>query len=212
MKKIITCLIILSMLFTTFNCGSTKALSVSNPPIGVSAKIKLVDGTVKEGVLLKKEGNILKYVDTVSKIPEDIEISKIMEITHADRVYDLQGDEITEQAISGAKGSGKTIGYGVAGVVLGAAVGFGLGAVYNSVLENPIKLIYPMIGLGIAGGIWLGIKGSHSDREDAIDEIRTDRYRVYQKQLEKEIEEQKKQIEQEKQEKEKREQKQNPGN
>lgn len=211
MKKIITCLIILSMLFTTFNCGGTKALSVDNPPIGISAKIKLVDGTVKQGVLLKKEGNIIKYVDTVSKVPEDLEIGKIMEITHADRVYDLQGDEITEQAISDAKGSGKTIGYGLAGVVLGAAVGFGLGAVYQSVSENTTKLIYPMVGLGIAGGIWLGIKGSHSDREDAIDEIRADRYHVYQKQLENEIEEQKKQIEKEKLEKEKREQKQNPG-
>jgi hypothetical protein len=113
---------------------------------------------------------------------------------------------ITESAISDAKGMGKTLGYGLAGVVLGAAVGFGLGAVYESVSENTFNLIYPMAALGIAGGIWLGIKGSASDREDTIDEIRENRYRVYQQQLQQEIEQQKQQIEQEKRDRENREQ------
>ncbi len=212
MQKIIVVLIILSMLITMLSCGGTRTLSIENPPIGTSAKIVLIDGTVKEGVLLKKEGTMLKYVDIITKIPEDLEVRKIRMIEYADKVYDLQGGVITEEAISDNKGMGKTIGYGLAGVVIGAAAGFGLGAVYEAVSENTIQLIYPMAGLGVAGGIWLGIKGSENDREDAIDEIREARYQVYQKQLQLQIEQQKKQIEQEKREKEKREQDKTPEN
>jgi len=212
MKKIIVVLIILSMSITILSCGGARTLSVENPPVGASAKIALIDGTVKQGVLLKKEGTMLKYVDTVTKVPEDIEVHKIRMIEYADKVYDLQGDVITEDVISDYKGMGKTIGYGFAGVVIGAAAGFGLGAVYESVSENAIQLVYPMAGLGLVGGIWLGIKGSESDREDAIDVIREARYQFYQKELHQQMEEQKKQIEQEKRDKEKREQDKTPGN
>jgi hypothetical protein len=216
MKKPITVVLILSMVFTFLNCGGSKVLSIENPPIGASAKIFLIDGTVKEGVLLKKEGTVIKYIDTISKLPEDVEVRQIRSIEYAGQVYDLQGDVITESAISDAKGMGKTIGYGLAGVVLGAAVGFGAGAVYESVSGNTFNLIYPMAVLGVAGGIWLGIKGSASDREDAIDEIREDRYRVYQQQLQQDIQQQQQQIEQEKRDREQRDQNpntnQNPGN
>jgi hypothetical protein len=113
--------------------------------------------------------------------------------------YDLEGNVITDEKISDAKGMSKTLAYGFGGLVLGAAVGFGVGALMQS---EDVAIGYPMAAFGIAGAIYFGIMGSNSDREDAIDDIRAERYEVSQAELKKRLEAEKKRLEEQKEKQE----------
>ena len=193
MRKIIAGVLLVSLINLFVGCGGS-SIRIDKPPIGASVEIKLVDGTSRRGVILKKEGDKLLYMDAESQRPEDLDVKKVKAIVHADKVYDLEGKEITEGQISDAKGMGKTLAYGLGGFVLGAAVGFGIAAIANS-QDADIAPIYPMAGLGVLGGIYFGIQGSESDREDAIDEIRESRYKNSQSKLKQRLQEEKQRLE-----------------
>jgi hypothetical protein len=197
MKKIISGFLLICFFNLIIGCSSS--IRVDDPPVGESVVINLDDGSSREGVILKKEGSKLKYIDTTSHRPEDLNISKIKSISYADRVYDLEGNVIAEEQISNEKSMSKTIAYGFGGLVLGAAVGFGVGALMQS---EDIAIGYPMAILGVAGGVYFGIMGSNSDREDAIDDIRAERYEVSQVELKKKLEYEKKRLEDQKQKQE----------
>jgi hypothetical protein len=197
MKKIISGVLLICFLNLIIGCSSS--IRVDDPPIGESVVINLDDGSTREGVILKKDGKNLKYIDTISHRPEDLTISKIKSIGYADKVYDLEGNVITDDQISDEKGMSKTLAYGFGGLVLGAAVGFGVGAVMQS---EDIAIGIPMAILGVVGGVYFGIKGSNSDREDAIDDIRAERYEVSQAELKKKLEYEKKRLEDQKEKQE----------
>jgi len=201
MKKLVSVVLIGCFCFYLFGCSSSRSMSLEDPEIGQSVKIMLVGGIIKEGVLLKKEGSTLTYIDTESNKPEEIDINKVLTMELAAKVYDLEGQEITEKEISSNKGITKTLGYGVGGLVLGAAVGFGVGVLIAS--TESVPLIYPMSALGLVGGIYFGMRGNKQDREDAIDEVRRERYKVTQVKLRKQLEEEKKKLEEQQAEKEK---------
>jgi hypothetical protein len=197
MKKIISGVLLICFLNLIIGCSSS--IRVDDPPIGESVVINLDDGSTREGVILKKDGKNLKYIDTISHRPEDLTISKIKSIGYADKVYDLEGNVITDDQISDEKEMSKTLAYGFGGLVLGAAVGFGVGAVMQS---EDIAIGIPMAILGVVGGVYFGIKGSNSDREDAIDDIRAERYEVSQAELKKKLEYEKKRLEDQKEKQE----------
>ena len=176
--------------------GETMEVAFDGPD---GVVINLVDGSTKEGVILKKEGLKIKYIDIQTHRPEDIDISEIKSIGYADKVYDLEGNVITDDQIGDAKGMSKTLAYGFGGLVLGAAVGFGIGALMQS---DDIAIGVPMAILGVAGGVYFGLKGSTSDKEDAIDDIRAERYEVSQAELKKKLENEKKRLEDQKQKQE----------
>jgi len=199
-KKPISIILIFSFVFYLFGCSSNGLVDLEEPESGASVRIKLVDGTTKHGLILKKEGQILKYVDSETNEPEDLEISRINKIEYSDVVYDFSGKTISENDISDAKGSGKTIGYSAGGFLIGGLIGFGIGAIASSATDEGVALVYPIVGFGIAGGILLGFKGSDLDRQDAINDIRVERYKVTQKELQKELDKQKKEIEKKKKE------------
>jgi hypothetical protein len=197
MKKIISGVLLIS--FFNFIIGCSSSIRVDKPPIGESVVINMDDGSKREGVILKKEGTILKYIDTQTHRPEDLDINKIKSIGYADKVYDLEGNVITDDQISDAKGMSKTLAYGFGGLVLGAAVGFGVGALMQS---EDIAIGIPMAILGVTGAVYFGIMGSNSDKEDAIDDIRAERYEVSQAELRKKLEQEKKRLEEQKQKQE----------
>ncbi len=197
MKKIINGVLLICFFNLIIGCSSS--LRIDEPPIGESVVINLDDGSTREGVILKKEGTKLKYIDAQSHRPEDLDISKIKSIGYADKVYDLEGNVITDEKISDTKGMSKTLAYGFGGLVLGAAVGFGVGALMQS---EDVAIGYPMAAFGIAGAIYFGIMGSNSDREDAIDDIRAERYEVSQAELKKRLEAEKKRLEEQKEKQE----------
>jgi hypothetical protein len=185
-------------MFYIIGCSSNGFVNLEEPPIGESVKINLVDGSVKEGVILKKSDTTLKYVDTKTNKPEDLEMSQINTIEYISTVYDLSGKPISESEISNTKGSGKTWGYGIGGFLAGGLIGFGAGALFSSAADQSIALIYPIVGFGAAGAIFLGMKGSDIDRTDAIDEIRKKRYEVTQKEINDQIMDQEKELEKQK--------------
>jgi len=198
MKKFISGVLLIC--FFNFIIGCSSSIRVDDPPIGESVVINLDDGSTREGVILKKEGTKLKYIDTQSHRPEDLDISKVKSIGYADKVYDLEGNEITDDQISDAKGMSKTFAYGFGGLVLGAAVGFGVGALMQS---EDVAIGIPMAVFGAAGLVYFGIMGSNSDKEDAIDDIRAERYEVSQAELKKKLEDEKKRLEEQKEKQDK---------
>jgi hypothetical protein len=210
LKKPISIVLIFCFIFYLFGCSSNGLVNLENPPAGASVKINLIDGTSKTGVLLKKKDQIIKYIDTQTGIPEDLDLSGINNIEYSKTEFDLSGKTISENEISTATGMGKTLGYGFGGLLIGGLIGFGAGALFSSTTDEGTALIYPIIGFGVAGAVFLGIKGSELDREDAIDEIRKDRYSVTQRELNEELERQKKELEKQKKDLEKLKEKQNP--
>jgi hypothetical protein len=197
MKKIVVGVLLIC--FFNFIIGCSSSIRVDDPPVGESVVINLDDGSSREGVILKMEGPILKYIDTASHRPEDLNISNIKSLTYANKVYDLEGNVITDDQISDEKGMSKTFAYGFGGLVLGAAVGFGVGALMES---EDIAIGVPMAILGLVGGIYFGIKGSNSDKEDAIDDIRAERYEASQAELKKKLQYEKKRLKDQKEKQE----------
>lgn len=193
MKKIITGVLVISMFNLFLGCGGS-SIRIDKPTIGASVEIKMVDGSTRSGVILKKVGAKILYMDADSQRPEEIEEKKIKSIVKSNKVYDLQGKTITEEQISDEKSLSKTLVYGLGGFVLGAAVGFGVSVIANS-QDADIAPIYPMAGLGVLGAIYFGAQGAESDREDAIDLIRETRYKETQLQLRQRLEEEKKRLE-----------------
>jgi hypothetical protein len=198
-KKTISLIVITSLLLSLFSCSSSKFVDLDAPKSGESVKINLIDGSSRQGVLLKRSGEVLTYMDSETAQPEDLQVSGINTIERLNVVLDLAGQQISEQNISNVQGSGKMWGYGAAGALAGALIGFGAGALYSSVSDQSVALIYPMIGFGIAGAVFLGMKGSQSDRMDAIEVIRKERYIKTQKELEDKIKQQEQELQKEKQ-------------
>lgn len=201
MKKSILYIMMFSLMFNLLYCSGGRYLSLKESEVGESLKFILTDGEMVEGVLLKKESNSIKYVDTKTNKPEDLVNSRIQRLEYSRLVYDLEAKPIPENEIGRMKGGTKTFAYGIGGLVLGAAVGFGVGALMLESTEIP--LIYPMGVLGLVGGIYFGYKGSGSDREDAITQIRRERYKITEAKLKVKLAEEKKKLELQQQEKEK---------
>ena len=201
MKKSISYILAISVIMNLWYCSGGRYLSLKDSKVGESLKFILTDGEMVEGVLLKKESNSIKYVDTKTNKPEDLANNKIQRLEYANLVYDLEAKPIPESEIKRSKGATKTLAYGVGGLVLGAAAGFGVGALMLESTEIP--LIYPMGILGLVGGIYFGHKGSGSDRNDAITQIRRERYIITEAKLKAQLAEEKRKLELQKQEKEK---------
>jgi hypothetical protein len=201
MKKLVIAVLVISFVNLIIGCSGS-GIRIDKPPIGASVTIKLIDGSTRDGIILKKEGDRILYMDANSQKPENLEVKQIKEIVRAGKVYDLEGNVITEEQISETKGSSKMLAYSLGGLVAGAAVGFGVAAIVNS-QGGDLAPIYPMAGLGLAGAIYFGMKGSQNDREDAIDDIREMRYDESQIQLKKRLEEEKQKLLKQKEEQEK---------
>jgi hypothetical protein len=211
-KKSISIILILCFTFYIFGCSSSKFVDLEQPPAGESVQINLIDGSSKQGVLLKKTGKVIQYIDTETSKPEDLEVTNIQSIERVAVVYDLTGKPISETDIHNVKSSGKTWGYGVGGFLAGGLIGFGAGALYSAASDQSIALIYPIVGFGIAGAVFLGMKGSDQAREDAIDNIRKTRYEATQKQMQKELKEQEEELKKQQQELKEIKRKKNSGN
>jgi len=201
MRNGIIFFLLLGLMSIQFSCTSAGLINLEKPKLGESVYLVQADGKEREGVLISKEGSIIKYVDSQSHILTTVNIADIRMIKRSSRVYDLEGKIITEEQIRDARSIGKTVGYSVAGVALGAAVGFGVGALIASQSDIPIG--YSMGVLGIAGGITMGFMGSRTDRNDAIEKIRMERLASAQEDLREQLLKEQKLLDEEKKQKEK---------
>ena len=108
MKKLMAGLLVISLLNLIVGCGGS-ALRVDKPPIGESVIINLVDGSQRHGIILKKNGDRILYMDAEQGKPLDLETGKIASIVKSDKVYDMEGNVISEAQISEAKSMSKTL-------------------------------------------------------------------------------------------------------
>ena len=169
------------------SCSGPKNLSVADPEPQSSAKIILKDGTSKEGILLKRDGTSLIYVDSKSHKKESIPIAQIRQMTESEIVYDFSGKRIPGAEISEHKSMSKTLLYGAGGLVLGAAAGIGLGIVIVSADSTQTGAANAAIGVfGVLGAYVFGSMGADQDYNEAVFDARKARYLKEKKQMDSE--------------------------
>ena len=92
-------------------------------------KIILSTGATKykEGIVLKRAGNMLYYVDSKTHKKDSINYADIRTIKESQSIYDFEGYPIPKADIKKEKGMKKTFTYGAGGLILGTAVGTAVG-------------------------------------------------------------------------------------
>lgn len=173
-----------------FNCSSSQSLTKSQS----SVVIHLKDGSSKEGLVIKKDGENLLYMDSKTHGKESIKISDIKSLSKASVIYDFEANPIPSSVISEEKGMGNTFLYGGGGLALGTAVGFGAGLIVWNAVENKGAGVITMAACALAGGVYFSFLGADEDYEDAIFNVRQKRYAISKQKRDKEIEEAKQEL------------------
>ncbi len=173
-----------------FNCSANKSLTSSQS----SVVIHLKDGSKKEGLVIKREGENLMYMDSETHGKELVSISDIKKLSKAPVLYDFEAHPMPNSAISAEKGWNNTLLYGGGGLVLGVAVGFGVGLIAFEASGERSALTLSMAAFTLAGGVYFGIIGMDEDYDEAVFNVRQKRYAISKQKRDKEIEEAKRDL------------------
>lgn len=184
--------------FFLFNCSAQKSLTTSQS----SVVVELKDGSIKEGLVIKREEDKLLYMDSKTHGKEEIFISDIQRLKKADVLYDFEANPIPNSVINDSKGLNNTFLYGGGGLVLGAATGFGVGLILFEATGERSALTITMASLSLIGGVYFGFVGSDQDYEDAVFDVRQKRYAISKQKRDKEIEDAKHDLEESQKKKE----------
>lgn len=182
-----------------FGCAS--GISTQNPASQSSVVIYTKDGSNKQGIVLKRDGNNLIYIDSETHNKESISYDNIIKLVKADVIYDFEANPIPRASVEARKGTNSMLLYGGGGLVLGAAAGIGVGIALVGAGADVPPIISGAV-FGIAGAWYFGSIGSDDDFDDAVFAVRQQRYQISKQKREKEIQEEKKKIEAQKKEKE----------
>jgi hypothetical protein len=190
----------LASAFLAFGCSAKKILTTQSPYSQASVVVHLKNGEKKQGIVLKREKNNLIYMDAKTHNKEKIDYATIQKLTEADVTYDFEANAIPNYVISEEKANTNTLLYGSGGLVLGTALGTAVGV---ALIGGGVELhpIYSMALFGISGAWYFGSLGSDYDYEDAIFDIRKERYKVSKAKRDKEIKEEKRKLEAQQKEK-----------
>jgi len=199
MKRLISLVLIFSLLISIIACSGQGKLIKGTPEKGQSLIIYENSGKIYEGLFLKRDSEKLIYIDKDTHKAETIENIDISKVEKSKKNYDFEGNEITEANMSNERGYSRTLGYGIGGFTLGTAVGFGIGLILQS--TSSIAPIYPMIVMALGGTYFFADMGNDSDKEIAIKSVRDKRFAKSKDKFEKELEDTKKLIESKKKEK-----------
>lgn len=206
MKKIIITALTVSVLLSIFSCAGKRSLTTEDPYSQASVRIILEDGSSKEGIVLKRDGDNLIYVDAKSHKKETLDYKYINKIVESENIYDFEGKPIPVSTIKKNKKSSKTLMYGAGGLVMGAAVGTGVGIAIYAATDNTLAGNISIVVFAAAGAYYFGSIGSSRDFEDASFTVRKIRHEqgktVRDEKIKKQIKEEKRKIEQQKKEKE----------
>lgn len=200
MKKTITVILIFTLLLQLISCASQGKLIKGIPERGESVIIVKKNGIMLEGLFIKNDNTQYIYIDNKTHKAEKIEKSEIKRIERSSKIYDFEGNNISRTDIGNEKSNSRMLGYGTGGFAIGTAVGFGIGALLAS---SGVPLLYPMLAGAVTGTYYFGSMGSDSDRDEAIKNIRNERFEISKDKLQKELDETRKLIEEKKKEKEK---------
>ena len=196
LQKIIASILIITHFLLLSACTSSLN-TLDAPARGETVLIYMQNGKIYEGLLIDQNRSTLKYIDNKKHHLVELKLSEIKYTKTGDTIYDYEAHEITAGDIKNNKSAKKTIAYGFGGVLLGSAVGFGIGILLADMFSIPP--LYPSIAGGIGGGIYFGHQGSESDRVDAIEHIREQRFEKCKLKLQSDIQKKKDLIEKEKQ-------------
>jgi len=191
--------LLFAMLFS-WSCSSNN-LNLQKLDRDHSVKLFYKDGTVDNGIILKKDKENIHYVSAATHQEKISRLDDVLRVEKLGIVYDYKAYEISDAEIDRNKGTGNTWGYALGGAVIGAAAGIvvGLPLWYADVDQVPP---YFLAGAGaVAASIFFAFKGQDKDKELAVKTIRYSR--MSDEELKKQLEEEKQHIEELKKEKQK---------
>jgi len=191
-------LLLILLLFS--NCSHT-GLRVQMLSRDQSVKLVMKDGTVDNGIVVKREAENIHYVSETTHQEKIVPVVDIIRVEKLGIVYDYKAYEISEAEINKNRGSRNTWGYALGGAVIGAATGIAIGLPlwYADIDQVPP---YFIAGAGaVAGSIFFAFKGQDKDKELAIKKIRYSR--MTDQEIQRQLEEERKRIEELKQQKQK---------
>jgi len=201
MKRVVVTFISVILMFSLFQCSGKRKLNPEKPYTQASVRIILDGNKAKEGIVLKRAGDLLYYVDSKTHKKDSINYSKIKTIQESQYIYDFEGFAIPKADIKKEKGMKKKITYGAGGLIMGTAVGTAVGI---SLIAAGVDVPVPasMALFGVAGAWMFGAKGSDKDFEDATYTVRKLRYQVRSEQLKKQLKEEREKLKDRKRQKE----------
>ncbi len=160
------------------SCAGTRYVSMTNPESQASVRINLKNGMHREGIIITGDSTSLVYVDASTHQKSSIKFNKIRSIERISKYFDFDGNPIPISEIKENKNSKNTLLYGGAGLLLGAAVGSGVGiALYAA--NQPLLANGSILLFGGLGAYYFGKKGSRQDYENGANRARQKRYQEY---------------------------------
>jgi hypothetical protein len=191
----------LSLLVLLMACGGGKNLLFQDVKDEQSVKIFYKDGSVDNGIVQKSADGIIEYVSDRDHEKHRRTYSDIRRIEKLKLSYDYSAYPISKAEINKVKDNRNTWGYAIGGVFIGAATGLAVGL---PLWLADIDAIPPYFWAGagaVAGSIFFAVKGQEKDKEMAVRKIRF--IRKTDREIEKEIEQEKEQLKEIQDEKEK---------
>lgn len=201
MTRLFASINFLLLILLLFSSCSQTGLRVQMLNRDQSVKLVMKDGTVDNGIVVKREAENIHYVSETTHQEKIVPVVDIIRVEKLGIVYDYKAYEISEAEINKNKGSRNTWGYALGGAVIGAATGIAIGLPlwYADIDQVPP---YFIAGAGaVAGSIFFAFKGQDKDKELAIKKIRYSR--MTDQEIQRQLEEERKRIEELKQQKQK---------
>ncbi len=159
-------------------CSGTRYVSMENPESQASVRINLKDGSHREGIIVTGDSTKLIYVDATTHEKSSIKFDDIRSIEKISRYFDFEGNPIPIAEIKKNKSPKNMLLYGGAGLLLGAAVGTGVGiGLYAA--DQPLLANASILLFGGLGAYYFGKKGLVQDYDEAAFKARQKRYEEY---------------------------------
>lgn len=172
MVKHLKFVIVVSVAFLLFNCGSSRFIAPNKVPAQSSVAMTLKDGTVKKGIIFKEFDKQLLFVNAKTHKTDTVAIADIKQVERLNVYYDFNAEEMSAAEIRSNKSYKKTLLYAGGGMILGAAAGTGVAiALFRPKEEgdsgNSGAAIGTIAGMSALGAGVFGWMGAKSDYEDA---------------------------------------------
>jgi len=170
--------------------GCAKRISISYDEIKPNALVKIhtYSGQSCKGVIQEKKiDHLLLKIDRNDNHLTTIKREEIVNITGREFVYDGLGEVISEWEIQENQKNKNCLLYTIGGVGLSFGASFFVGSLIHRNLddaENGGKVLWGTAALGTAAGTYLFAKtGKKRDRNFAIEQIREERFKAAQNQI-----------------------------
>jgi len=196
---------ILVFAFLGSGCSSGKSLTVPQLKEGQAVKLVFLDGRSENVFIVGRTGNEINYVSEVDHSFHSIPFKNIRRVERLNVIYDDLAYPISQAEIEKYKTNKNVWIFGIGGAVIGSAVGLAVSLPFwlKGIGDVPP---YFVAGAGaVIGSVFYTFRGQEKDRELAVQKIRY--IRKTDRELQRQLEEEKAKLEAIKKEKKELEQK-----